>query len=85
MTEGLTEGGQWLLDSILKGDTYSVSCMFVINKFLEDQAEAARLWTTTDGVHFADAKHGVTLEDYKLIKSMLMVMDKWIYYGRKLD
>lgn len=77
MTESLTEGGKRLLETILKKDSYSVSCVDVIEDFLRDQEHAKSVWVHRNDVHAADATDGVTYDDYKLIKSILMVTNQW--------
>jgi len=77
MTEGLTEGGKQLLKAILKHDSYAVLCADVIEGFLRDQKHAKTMWHHKNDVHALDAEDGVTYDDYKLIKSILMITNQW--------
>lgn len=76
--KGLTESGRGLLKELLdpKSAEYWTG---VMEDIISRPEYSANRWNVDHekGVHVLDAADGVTLDDYKLIKAILMVQGKW--------
>lgn len=78
--KGLTEGGRGLLKELLDPKSKSAkSWIGVMEDIMSRPEYSANRWSVDHekGVHVLDAKDGITLDDYKLIKATLMVQGKW--------
>lgn len=78
--DGLTEGGKRLLDSILSKGSNCTIDQNVISQCLDANGMLPDTWHPdffVCGVHLADHKQGVTLDDYKYIKAHLMIIGRW--------